>query len=272
MGRRWSAVLLVGFGLAALPASAVTAPALPAAPPVTVHEGAPHTPAAPVSSAAATDLRGTFRITAGACAGAVTGSRFRMVQPGGTPASGPFVENADSPCADKTYTPLRPGTDGGLVSGSHQPQPSAPFDGTGNGTAARIVRPQRFFGVDFAVATNPTDPQSGTDTPAPVIRRDGSTLSGDLRAYAVAWNRQHFNQGAPKPDGSTPGQTTLPSGTIDASTKAYRLEWASTIVGGPFNNFTGLWHLEGTFDGALGDQAGPVSQPPGSVPAPPAGG
>jgi hypothetical protein len=27
----------------------------------------------------------------------------------------------------------------------------------------------------------------------------------------------------------------------------YTLEWKSLIVGGPFNGFTGRWHLEGTF-------------------------
>jgi hypothetical protein len=220
-------------------------------------------PGAPVAAAAGHALSGTFRVQAGSCTGATrSGSFFRMVQPGGTVAGGPFVENADSPCADRTYTPLSPGTDGGLVSGRHQPQPSAPFDGTGNGTARRIVAPARFFGVNFAVATNPTDPQTGTRTAPPVLRRDGGTLSGDLRAIGVAWNRQHFNQGAPKPDGSTPGATTLPRGTIDASSKAYRLDWASTIVGGPFNNFTGAWHLEGTFDGALGGDAATTVRPP----------
>jgi len=242
----------------------VTAPAgaLPT-PHVDVPAAIAPAPGAPVRAAAGEALSGTFRVTAGSCTGAArSGSFFRMVQPGGTVAAGPYVENADSPCADRTYTPLSAGTDGGLVSGRHQPQPSAPFDGTGNGTARRIVAPAKFFGVNFAVASNTTDPQTGTKVAAPVLRRDGTKLSGDLRAIGVAWNRQHFNQGAPKPDGSTPGATTLPSGTIDAGSKAYRLDWASTIVGGPFNNFTGAWHLEGTFDGALGGEASTTFQPP----------
>jgi hypothetical protein len=75
----------------------------------------------------------------------------------------------------------------------------------------------------------------------------GGQLSGDLRAFAASWNRQHFNQGAPKPDGSTPGITSGPSGTYDASTRRFTLTWTSQIVGGPFNNFTGAWHLTGTF-------------------------
>src|SRR5687768_15876183 len=69
-------------------------------------------------------LVGTFRLTAGSCDGErVAGSTFRMVVPSGS-ASGPYVSNNDSPCADRSYTPLAPGTDGGLVTGSHQSEPS----------------------------------------------------------------------------------------------------------------------------------------------------
>ena len=170
-----------------------------------------------------------------------------MIQPGGNPSAGPFVQNTDSSCADKTYTPLSPGSDGGLVTGGFQPQPDPPFDGTGGGKAGRIAAPTKFYGVNFATATNPTDPQTGTKVAAPSVTVDGGKLSGDVRAFAAAWNNQHFNQGAPKPDGSTPGTTSGPTGTYDAATGHYVLEWTSQIVGGPFNNFTGKWHLEGTF-------------------------
>jgi hypothetical protein len=40
----------------------------------------------------------------------------------------------------------------------------------------------------------------------------------------------------------------LLSGTYDARTDAFVLEWASQIVGGPFDKFTGFQHLEGTFE------------------------
>jgi hypothetical protein len=68
-------------------------------------------------AAAGTALEGTFRIEEGRCgsAGVTSGSYFRMVQPTGSPGAGPFVQNGDSPCGDKTYTPLAPGSDGGLV-------------------------------------------------------------------------------------------------------------------------------------------------------------
>ena len=202
------------------------------------------TPAA--AAPAAGELAGTFRIAAGSCSGGASGSYFRMILPTGN-QQGPWIENGDSTCGDKTYTLLSPGTDGGLVAGSHQPAPTPGFDDKGNSLAARIIRPVTFFGVRFAASTNATDLQTGTATPAPVLRVEGGKLVGDLSAFDATWNKQSFNQGSPKPDGSRPGNTTPVTGTYDAGTGAYTLTWTSQIVGGPFNNFTGQWHLEGTF-------------------------
>jgi len=258
-----AAVLLLAGGATAdalpLPTEAVpTSPITPLAPadPGTVEQ--PQTAAA-AQAASGQTMVGTFTLAAATCSGAVNGSYFRMIQPGGT-ASGPFVSNSDSPCSDTTYTPMSPGTDKGLKTGTFQPEPSPAFDSAGNGLAGRITKPQRFFGANFASATNPTDPQTGTKVTAPVIQVDGAGhLSGDLRAFAASWNGQHFNQGAPKPDGSTPGLTTAVSGTYNASTKAFVLDWTSQIVGGPFNNFTGKWHFEGTFEGTIASTPTAVS-------------
>lgn len=46
------------------------------------------------------------------------------------------------------------------------------------------------------------------------------------------------------------GVTSGPTGTIDAETGAFVLEWTSQIEGGAFNEFSGVWHLEGTFTAA----------------------
>ncbi len=234
-------------------------PPLPVDVPVEVPVDGPAATAAG-SRAAGTPLTGTFRLTKATCGGEVSGTWFRMIQPGGD-ADGPFVSNSDSPCADTSYTPLAPGSDGGLVTGAYQPQPNPAFSTTGHALARRITAPARFFGVDFGTATNAVDPQTGTAVPAPTINATGGTLSGDLRAFAASWNNQHFNQGAPKPDGSTPGATAAPTGTYDAATGAFTIKWTSQIVGGPFNNFTGQWHLEGTFVGAAtsGAAASPAS-------------
>lgn len=206
-------------------------------------------------------LVGTFRLAAGSCTGdGAGGSYFRMTQPAGQP-----IDNGDSPCDDKSYTPLEPGTDGGLVTGAYQPHPDPAFDGNGNGVNDKLTKPAAFYGVDFSTATNPTDPQTDTEVAAPeiVAASDGS-LSGDLRAFAAAWNGQHFNQGSPKPDGETPEGTEGPTGSYDEGTGAFEMEWSSRISGGPFNNFIGTWHFEGTFEPSSQPQAQSNSGPSAS--------
>ena len=203
------------------------------------------------ANAAPTNLVGTFALTAGTCqGGTASGTYFRMVQPSGTVANGPFVSNGDSTCADKTYTLLAPGSDGGATTGAYQPAPAPAFDEQGNSLANRITVPALFFGVRFGLSTDPTDRQTKTAVPALSVQADNGKLTGDLRAWEATWNKQDFNQGSPKPDGSTPKLTTAPHGTYDATTGAFVLEWTSTIAGGPFNDFTGSWHLAGTFRAA----------------------
>jgi hypothetical protein len=205
-----------------------------------------------VAQASAGALKGLFRLSPASCSGPqVSGTYFRMIQPTGT-KDGPWVSNNDSTCADKSYTDLAPGKDGGLSTTGFQPQPSAPFDSTGSGTNDQITQPKGFFGAKFATATNEKDPQTGGSSKVPEVVYDGAgKLSGNLSAFAAAWNNQHFNQGAPKPDGSKPGLTSGPDGTFDPTTKKFTIEWMTTIVGGPFNNFTGKWHLEGVYEGTL---------------------
>lgn len=200
------------------------------------------------TAAASGDLVGTFGIDPGADGTEVGGSYFRMVQSGGTVADGPFVPNADSTATDQTYTLLEPGTDGGLTAGAFQPGPDPLFDADGNALADAIIQPVTFFGVSFSITTSDTDPESGDAVVAVTITDEDGTLSGQTTAVTAAYGGQQFNQGAPKPDGSLPGETAEVSGTYDAETGAYTLDWASQIVGGSFDGFTGVWHLEGTFE------------------------
>ena len=225
-----------------------------------------HLTSSPPTATAATEspLIGVFAITAGSCSsGTATGTYFRMIQPGGT-LSGPFLSNANSTCAINTYTLLSPGTAGGLSTAAYQPNPTPPFDSSGNGRADSITQPQSFFGVKFSLSTNSTDPQTGLSATVPSISNAGGALSGDLRAISVGWNKQNFNQGSPKPGGTKPGLTSGPTGTYDAASRAFTLTWTSAIVGGPFNNFTGLWHFQGTFIPSTSTTTTTTTTPTGS--------
>jgi hypothetical protein len=183
------------------------------------------------------ELVGTFSIDDAVCDGPdVTGSYFRMLQPGGSLTDGPFIPNADSACVDTTYSGLTAGTDGGLVTGAYQAAPDPAFDAAGNGLADAIFAPVPFFAVAFAGATDSAEAM-------PMLTATDGVLTGDLSAFTAYYGNASFNQGAPKPDGS--GEA--PIGTIDPETGAYVLDWTSQIVGGSFNDFTGVWHLEGTF-------------------------
>jgi hypothetical protein len=193
-------------------------------------------------------LIGTFHLAAGKCStDTPTGSYFRMIDDNGTLAKGPYFTNPDSTCKDQSYSAEIPGTDGGLVTGSYQPSPAKAFDAHGNSLAVRIIKPGSFTAIDFGIQTDPVDPQSKTKVPAPSIVDNDGKLSGQLEAWSASWNNQYFNQGSPKPDGSMPGITSPVTGTYNATTGAFVLTWTSSIVGGPFNGFSGYWHLQGHF-------------------------
>jgi hypothetical protein len=193
-------------------------------------------------------LVGTFAFTPGTCSGdKVTGTYFRMISPGGTVAKGGYFQNPDSPCPDKSFTTEVGGSDGGLVTGTYQPASGRAFDATGNSRAGRIFKPGSFTAIKFGISTNKIDPQTKKKVLAPKITVKDGKLSGQITAWTAAWNNLYFNQGSPKPDGSRPGITTPLTGTYDSKTGKYVITWASQIVGGPFNRFTGYWHLEGSF-------------------------
>lgn len=223
-----------GSVAATLLAGAVTATALAAA--ATGATTAPKT------------LTGTFAIAKGTSANGVPhGSYFRMVYPGGSVTKGTFFANPNSSATNKTYTLISPGTAGGLRTGKFQPAPAPAFDAKGNSGARSIIIPTSFTGINFSVVTASRDAQTGKKVSAPSIKVLNGRLSGDLRAFAANWNNLSFNQGSPKPNGTRPGLTASVTGTYNAKTHAYVLNWTSAIIGGPFNGFTGVWHLTGVF-------------------------
>ena len=100
-----------------------------------------------------------------------TGTYFQMIYPGGTVANGKFFDNPDSTCANKAYTLAVPGVQGGLVTGKYQPNPTPAFNAQGGALADGIVQPQSFTAIDFSIATDKKDPQSGLTVPPPTDQR-----------------------------------------------------------------------------------------------------
>jgi hypothetical protein len=202
-------------------------------------------------ASAATPLSGTLAIAPGKYVPAghgkaahYTGSYFRMLLPGATDK---YFHNPNSKAKDKTYTLFIPGSQRGLRLGSFQPPPSPAFASDGFALASTIVKPMEFAGIDFSISTAPTDAQSGQTDVAPSLSVTGDQMSGNLSAWTAEWNSIYFNQGAPKPGSEPfPGSTKPVVGTYNSKTKAYQIIWYSLIVGGPFNGFTGYWHLQGT--------------------------
>ncbi len=213
------------LGLALLAAAAIAIAASPGEP----------------QAASSRALNGTFRLQPGSYSrGKPHGTYFRMILARGEG----YLKNPDSRSRDKTYTLGRPGRDGGIVTGRHQPHPSPVFARNGSARASSIIRPEPFTSINFSVATLAKDPQSKKSVNAPTARVSGRRLTVNLPGYTAEWNRQYFNQGAPKPNGSGRAAT----GTYNARTKRFVLTWTSRISGGPFNGFSGYWHLEGRFD------------------------
>jgi len=197
------------------------------------------------------ELKGTLGISPGKTAtkaqqkktrAKYTGSYFRMILPGGTDK---FFLNNDSRAADKSYTLFRTGTDKGLKLGAFQNPPTPAFAPNGFALAKRIVLPETFAGIDFSISTAAIDAQTGSKDTVPRLFATGKKLTGDTRAWTAGWNSIYFNQGSPKPNGTLPGFSKPVTGTYDPKTKAYEITWYSLIVGGPFNGFTGYWHLQG---------------------------
>jgi hypothetical protein len=201
----------------------------------------------PAHSAGRTELKGTLELTAGALThSGYAGTYFRMVLPGGKNG---YFQNSSSLAKDKTYTLLAPGSNGGLELGSYQPPPKPAFSG-GSALARAITVPEGFEHIKFSISTAKTDAQSGKPVGPPTLYLNGDKITGNLSAWTAEWNKIYFNQGSPKPGNTYPGGTTPVTGTYNPKTKAFLITWYSQIVGGPFNGFTGFWHLEGKLKGS----------------------
>src|SRR3954451_20774676 len=143
-----------------------------------------------VKAATPNRLVGLFKISAGHCSSSrakPTGSYLIVV----AAAQARAVRNPRGGCANSDYTPLRPGTDGGLETGSFQGQPRPTFDANRNSTAGRLIAPAFFGRYRLGFATDTRDeqgaPGGAPPYPVPTALDSAVSLTVDLRSLVMTY-------------------------------------------------------------------------------------
>lgn len=197
-----------------------------------------------------THLDGLFKIAAGECSGTTglpTGSYLVVL----SAVSGKTVGNPNGGCQNPAYTLLKPGTDGGLVTGEFQQVAGATFDSHRDSRDNRIIAPVRFDRYLVGFGTSSRDEQDApTGAPAfpdPAAVVAGTALQVDLRSLVVSYAG---NAGASCATSYGVGCWELgsehASGTYDAATGHYSIQWFSGASFTPKGDSIEI-HLEGTF-------------------------
>lgn len=176
-------------------------------------------------------LDGEFRLAAGACSTGKqppTGSYLVVI----SAAADHTVRNPHGGCRNASYTLLRPGTDGGLVTGEFQEVAGATFDARRNSRQDRIIEPVRFGKLALGFATSAYDEQAAANGapafPRPAAIRTASGIQVDLRSLVVSYGG---------PAGAT-CRTSLgigcwqlgsenATGTYNPATGAFAIDWFS---------------------------------------------
>jgi hypothetical protein len=195
-------------------------------------------------------LIGLFRLAPGDCTtphAKPTGSYLIVLSASADRA----VRNPAGGCANPDYTPLRPGTAGGLTTGRFQPLPAPAFDAHRNSLASAVIKPVRFGPYTLGVGTDPHDEQgapSGAPAyPAPVALATGATLDIDLRSLVLTYaGRSGSTCASSYGLGCWELGSKSATGSYDAATRRFVVDWFSGESFSPKGDSIEV-HLEGTF-------------------------
>jgi hypothetical protein len=195
-------------------------------------------------------LNGLFRIAPGVCTdgtGLPTGSYLIVL----SAATNHAVKNPHGGCKNPGYTLLRPGTDGGLITGEFQDVSGATFDSNANSRADRIIAPTRFGRFSFGFATNPRDEQDAATGnvafPRPQAIVSGTALRVDLRSLVVSYaGNANTTCATSFGVGCWELGSENASGTYDAATGHFTLQWFTGESFTPKGDSIEV-HLAGTF-------------------------
>jgi|CZKG01.1.fsa_nt_gi hypothetical protein len=210
--------------------------------------------AAIASTATAAKLKGSIALTTGSNSSPYTGSWVRLYQTA-NPAA--YFINPSSPAADQSYTPLVNGTQG-VELNTAQPLASPPFDGGGNSLTNTILTPEPFAGVNFSayVTVNPTKKAKfGKKGLILEVGKDKNATdaitAADFTGWTIAWGGDSKF--------ATPGSTANVdggnlTGTITWTNPSKHnlggkiaLNWSAQINEPPFQAYTAVWQLQGTY-------------------------
>lgn len=147
----------------------------------------------PAAAPAPTRLTGLFKLAPGRCTSATakpTGSYLIVISASQNKA----VRNSRGGCVNKNFTVLRPGTDGGLITGRFQAAPTPLFDARRNSRAGAIIKPVRFGPFRLGFATDAHDEQDAVGSApayvAPIATVSGKALTVDLRSLVISYGGQ----------------------------------------------------------------------------------
>jgi hypothetical protein len=195
-------------------------------------------------------LAGLFKLSAGHCTSArakPAGSYLVVV----SAANARAVRNPRGGCANSEYTPLSPGTDGGLETGRFQEQPAPTFDARRNSTATRLITPVAFGHYRLGFATSPRDEQgapTGAPTyPAPVALNTAGALTVDLRSLVMTYaGRANSTCAQSFGLGCWDLGSKSATGTYNPTTHHFLIDWFTGESFTPKGDSIEV-HLEGTF-------------------------
>jgi hypothetical protein len=213
---------------------------------------------AATTAASATTLKGTITLTTGADSSPYAGSWVRLYQTADGPSNpaGYFV-NPSSPAADQSYTPLVNGTQGVTLK-TIIPLASPAFDGSGNSLTNTLLTPEPFAGVNFSAYVPKNTAKKakfGKKGLVLEIAKDKNATdpitSADFTGWTIAWGGDsNYATPGSTPDvdgGNLTGSVTWTNPKKHKLGGTIALTWSSPISEPPFQAYTAVWQLQGTY-------------------------
>ncbi len=172
----------------------------------------------------------------------ITGGGFNMGAPVGGSGTVALTGGSAAPLVAGTYQGGAVDSATGGTYGTTNTLTNFSFFGTPVYTYTAAQENQCVPGSTCTTSGNGLIPGGPYAAPTGTVDTTAGTITMNLPSWVASWNGTDFNQGTN--NGST-SSSTVATGTYNASTGAYVVDWHSFITGGSFNGQTGYWQLSG---------------------------